>query len=286
MTPATQRAAVAYVQEHLGFSERHACRLVGIGRSTARYRPRRSAADDALRQRLHELARARPRFGYRRLHILLRRDGILVNHKRVARLYRLDGLAVRRRTRKRVARRERGPQPGPVRPNEHWALDFLSDALASGRRIRLLTVVDLCTREALAIEVDTSLPGERVVRVLERIAQTRGRPTQVVLDNGPELTGKAVGQGADQHGVELRFIDPGKPVQNAVCESFNGRFRDECLNEHWFLDLSDARQIIESWRRADNQQRPHSALGYQTPAAVHGHLSAAADPLPLQAGLT
>lgn len=280
------RAAVDYLRQRFGFSERHACVLVAVPRSTVRYRARRRADDGPLRRRLHELAGERPRFGDRRLHALLRREGVVVNHKRVERLYRADGLAVRRRGRKRVARRERGRPPMPGRPNQQWALDFLSDTLASGRRIRLLTVVDACTREALAIAVDTSLPGARVARVLARLAAERGLPSQIVLDNGPELTGKALDQWAYQHAVELRFIDPGKPIQNAVCESFNGRFRDECLNEHWFLGLSDARRIIEAWRRDYNQERPHSALGYQTPAAVRRRLSEAAARLPHQAGLS
>lgn len=286
MTPASKRAAVDSLRQRFGFSERHACTLVGVRRSTVRYRARRRPDDGPLRRRLHELAGERPRFGYRRLHVLLRREGIAVNHKRIERLYRADGLAVRHRDRKRVARRERGRPVGPSQPNQQWALDFLSDTLASGRRIRLLTVIDSCTREALAIEVDTSLPGERVVRVLDRIATDRGAPIQIVLDNGPELTGKALDQWAHQHGVQLRFIDPGKPIQNTVCESFNGRFRDECLNEHWFLGVSDARRIIEAWRTDYNHQRPHSALGYQTPAVMRDHLRAAATALPQQAGLS
>jgi putative transposase len=280
------RAAVSYLRQRFAFSERHACALVSVGRSTVRYQRRPRRDDGPVRRRLHELAGERPRFGYRRLHVLLRREGIVVNHKRIERLYRLDELAVRRRRRKRVARRDRGRPAAPLRPNQQWALDFLSDTLVSGRRIRLLTVVDPCTREALAIEVDTSLPGERVVRVLGRIAAERGLPAQIVLDNGPELTGKALDQWADQHKVELRFIDPGKPIQNAVCESFNGRVRDECLNEHWFLGLDDARHIIAAWRQDYNQQRPHSALGYQTPAAVRHHLLTAAHGLPQQAGLS
>ena len=284
MTPAAKRAAASYVQQRFGFSERRTCRLIGLGRSTARYRARARGDDAGLRRRLGELARERPRFGYRRLHALLRREGIVVNHKRIERLYRLDGLAIRRRGRKRVAIK-RGRPPGPSRPNEQWALDFLSDALASGRRIRLLTVIDTFTREALAIEVDTSLPGVRVARVLERVAALRGCPATIVLDNGPELTGRALDRWAHERGVALRFIDPGKPIQNAYTESFNGRFRDECLDEHWFLGLSDARQIVEEWRRDYNQRRPHSALGYATPAEVAERAATVAGPLRL-AGLS
>jgi putative transposase len=257
---------VQRVQAHYGLSERRACRLVGIGRSTLRYRSRpRPEEEESLRRRLRELAAVRPRFGYRRLQALLRREGGIVNHKRIERLYREEGLAVRRRTRKRVARDGRGRAGLPGRPNQQWGIDFVSDALAWGRRIRLFTVVDVFTREALAIEVDTSLPGRRVVRVLERLAAERGAPDEIVLDNGPELAGKAVDQWAYERGVWLRFIEPGKPVQNAFVESFHGRLRDECLDRHWFVGLSDARHTIETWRQDYNQSRPHSALGYRPP---------------------
>lgn len=265
MTPAARRAAVGRVQNQYGLSERRACRLVGVGRSTLRYRPRGRADEEALRQRLRVLAAERPRFGYRRLHALLRREGVYVNHKRIERLYREDGLAVRRRGRKRVARDGRGRAELPERPNQQWGVDFVSDALAWGRRIRLFTVVDVFTREVLAIEVDTSLPGGRVVRVLERLAVRRGAPDEIVLDNGPELSGKAVDQWAYERGVRLRFIEPGKPVQNAFVESFHGRLRDECLDRHWFLGLGDARRTVESWRQDYNRARPHSALAYRSP---------------------
>jgi putative transposase len=257
---------VQWVRERYGVSERRACRLVGIGRSRLRYRSRPHREEESLRRRLRELAAARPRFGYRRLHVLLRREGVIVNHKRIERLYRAEGLVVRRRTRKRVARDGRGRAALPERPNQQWGIDFVSDALAWGRRIRLFTVVDVFTREVLAIEVDTSLPGGRVVRVLERLAVERGAPDEIVLDNGPELAGKAVDQWAYERGVWLRFIEPGKPVQNAFVESFQGRLRDECLDRHWFVGLGDARHIIEAWRQDYNRARPHSALGYRPPA--------------------
>jgi putative transposase len=273
------------VRQRFGYSERRACALIGVGRSTIRYRARPQGEDGVLRRRLAELAGERPRFGYRRLHALLRREGIMVNHKRIERLYRQDGLALRRRRRKRVAGERRGRSAPPARPNEQWALDFLSDALASGRRIRLLTVIDTFTREALAIEVDTSLPGVRVVGVLARLVADRGCPATIVLDNGPELTGQALDQWAHDRGVALRFIDPGKPIQNAYTESFNGRFRDECLNEHWFLGLPDARRIVEAWRQDYNHHRPHSALGYATPAEVAERAAAVATPIP-SAGLS
>jgi putative transposase len=256
---------VQWVREHYSVSERHACRLVGIGRSTLRYCAHQRTDESLLRLRLRELATVRPRFGYRRLHVLLRREGVIVNHKRVERLYREEGLAVRRRKRKRVARDGRGRAAVPGRPNQQWGIDFVSDTLAWGRRIRLFTVVDVFTREALAIEVDTSLPGGRVVRVLERLVLERGAPDEIVLDNGPELAGKALDQWAYERGVWLRFIEPGKPIQNAFVESFQGRLRDECLDRHWFLGLGDARHTVEAWRQDYNRARPHSALGYQSP---------------------
>jgi putative transposase len=275
VTPAQRRAAVGWLRARYAFSERRACRLVGIGRASARYRGQPAADEAVLRGRLRELAAERPRFGYRRLHALLRRGGIVVNHKRVERLYRAEDLAVRRRSRQRLARAGRGGTPPPSRPNERWGLDFLSDALAAGRRLRLLCVLDLFTREALAIEVDASLPGARVVAVLERLAAVRGAPAELVMDNGPELTGRALDAWAAGRGVRLRFVDPGKPSQNGFAESFNGRFRDECLNQSWFVDLADARATVEAWRRDDNGCRPHSALGYRTPDEIRTGFQAA-----------
>lgn len=235
----------------------------------------------ALRQRLRELAGERRRFGYRRLHILLRREGLAINHKRVYRLYREEGLSVRQRKRKQVAARRGERRGAAAAPNQRWSLDFVSDALATGRRIRLLAVVDTCTREALAIEVDTSLPASRVVRVLDRVVAERGTPRQIVLDNGPELTSRALDRWAYEHGVQLCFIDPGKPVQNGYVESFNGRLRDECPNEHWFLDLADARKIVETWRIDYNRQRPHSSLDYRTPEEVRNSFTQPPTPVGL-----
>jgi putative transposase len=263
--PAQRRAAAAWRREAFGFAERRACRLVGMGRSTARYRPHPPPDEAAVRQRLRDLAAERPRFGYRRLHALRRRDGIALNHKRVARLYRAEGLAVRKRPRKRVAAEGRGRAAKPSRPNQQWGLDFVGDALGSGRRIRVLGVLDLFTREALALEVDVSLPAARVAQVLERLVGERGSPEEIVLDNGPELAGRVLDRWAAGRAVRLRFIAPGKPQQNAFVESFNGRFREECLDRHWFADLADARGIIERWRVDDDRARPHSALGYRTP---------------------
>lgn len=256
------------LQAQFAVSERRAARLAGVSRSTIRYQRRRQE-DLSIWERLHELAAERPRFGYRRLHVLVRREGHRINHKRVYRLYQAAGLAVRRRARKRVARpRVFHPTIGLV-PNANWTLDFMSDALGWGRRIRVLSVLDTCTREALAIEVNTSLSSATIVRVLEQIITERGQPTEIVMDNGPELTSRRLDQWAYGRNIQLRFIDPGKPVQNAVMESFNGRLRDECLNQHWFTSLADARHLIEAWRNDYNQVRPHSTLGYRTPKEVH-----------------
>ncbi len=253
-----------HLETSRAYSERRACGLVGISRSSCRYQE--SSRDDGpLRDRLCELAAQRRRFGYRRLHVLLRREGWQVNHKRVHRLYRAAGLAVRKRARKRVAR-GRAPAQAPTAPNQCWSLDFVSDALSWGRKIRMLTVVDAFTREALAIEVDTSLSGAQVARVLDRLVAARGAaPRTIRLDNGPELTSKALDQWAYAHGVHLDFIEPGKPVQNCFIESLNGRFRDECLNEHWFQSLPHVRRIVEEYRIDYNWRRPHSSLGNRTP---------------------
>lgn len=246
-------------------SERHACGLAQVCRATVRYRGH-GREDESLRQRLRELAMLRKRFGYRRLCTLLRREGVLVNHKRIYRLYREEGLSLRRRKRKRLSSEGRGLGELANGPNQVWSLDFVSDCTAKSRRLKLLTIVDTFTRESLAIEVDTSITGERVARVLDRVIAERGaQPEEIVMDNGPELTGRALDQWAYERSIRLRFIAPGKPVQNAFIESFNGRLRDECLNQHWFWNVRDARQIVEEWRLDYNRSRPHSALGGLTP---------------------
>jgi len=265
VTPAARRAAVRHIEERRPCSERRACGLIQIERSTLRYEGH--GRDDApVRARLRELAADKRRYGYRRLHVLLRREGMTVNHKRVERIYREEGLSVRRKKRKRACSVARTPVPQPQRPDEVWSLDFVHDQLGWGRRLRTLNVLDVYTREALAIEVDTSLSGGRVARVLERVIAERGQaPKVIVMDNGPELTSKALDQWAYARGVRLHFIEPGKPVQNCYVESFNDKFRDECLNEHWFTTIWDAREKIESWRVEYNRERPHSSLGNQTP---------------------
>jgi len=224
------------------------------------------AQDDGLRVRLYALAAERPRFGYRRLHVLLGREGIVVNHKRLWRVYRQEGLAVRRKRRKRVAQQRRELLAPATRVNERWSMDFMGDSLADGRTFRTFNLVDDYSREAPIIVVDQSLPGERIVRELDAVVAVRGVPEMIVMDNGPEFAGKALDAWAYQRGVKLHFIRPGKPVENAYIESFNGKFRDECLNEHWFVTLDHAREVIEAWRRDYNEVRPHSALDNVPPA--------------------
>lgn len=265
VSSAARRAAVSWLQGEYGTSQRRACRALGMHRATCRYEARREDGR-VIRQRLRCLAEERPRFGYRRLHDLMRREGLAVNHKRVYRLYRLEALAVRRKKRKRVAHGRRQPLARPTAPNQRWSMDFLCDQLADGRRFRILTVLDELTRESLALEVDTSLPGQRVTRVLDRIAEKRGYPQVIVMDNGPEFTSRALDAWAYEHGITLAFIEPGKPTQNAYTESFNGKFRDECLNMHWFLSLTHTRRVTEAWRYDYNHVRPHSSLGRIPPA--------------------
>ena len=247
-------------------SERRACQLMSISRTVLHYARRPDVDDGSLRGRIAELAAQRRRFGYRRIHALLRREGVKANVKRVHRLYQLEGLQVRRRKRRHGVAVERRPLQRPTGPNQVWSMDFVSDALDYGRRIKCLTIVDDFTKESVDIVVDHGIGGAYVALVLERAAQFRGLPRVIRTDQGPEFTGKALDQWAWQHGVALRLIQAGKPTQNAYIESFNGKFRDECLNEHWFRSLAEARVLITAWRQDYNQSRPHSALEYRTPA--------------------
>ena len=254
-------------------SERHACRLIGLARSTKRYQARRPAQDGELRQRLKQMAAEHMRYGYRRLLALIRREGHAVNHKRIYRLYREERLAMRVRKRKRMAGHGQPVSRAPSRASQRWSMDFVRDCLADGRVIRALTLVDDCTRECPVIEVDTSLSGHRVTRVLDRIAAEHRLPEEIVVDNGPEFRGRAFRSWCEQHRIRLHHIDKGKPVQNAYVESFNGHFRDECLNANWFVSLRDARRKIEAWRLEYNQYRPHSSLDYVAPAQFAARLS-------------
>jgi putative transposase len=283
--PQAKREAVRVAESEGRLSERRACGLIGIARGSVRYR-RRQRNEEQLRTHMKELAAKRPRFGYRRLYILLRRekneDGTMrwkMNHKRVYRLYREEGLAMRRKTRKWLRSEARRPLELPQRANQVWTMDFTHDSMVNGRKFRTLNLMDGYTREALAIEVDTSLPGSRVVRVLERLKQERGMATRIVVDNGPEFLSRAVDQWAYENGVEFHFIDPGKPIQNAYIESFNGKFRDECLNQNWFVGLADAQRLIETWRVDYNTARPHSSLGYQTPLEFAARLASPPTPV-------
>ena len=253
-------------------SERRACKATGCVRMTIRYRSRRP--DDAvLRERLRALARERRRFGYRRLHVLLRREGYVVNHKRLFRIYREERLMVKKRGGRKRALGTRTPMPVPASPNARWSLDFVSDQLACGRRFRILAIFDDCTRECLTAVADTSLSGRRVARELDSLIATRGKPKTVVSDNGTELTSNAILSWADQNQVGWHYIAPGKPVQNAFVESFNGRLRDEFLNETLFTSLMQARLALEEWRRDYNTVRPHSSIGWLAPAVYAAKFS-------------
>lgn len=246
------------------YSQRRACELVGMAPKTYRHGSVRPD-DSMLRSRLREMANERRRFGYRRLHLLLRREGVEINHKKLFRLYREERLTVRRRGGRKRAIGTRAPMAVPQGSDQRWSVDFLHDVLADGRRFRIFAVVDDFTRECLTLTVDTSLSGARVVRELGRVAELRGRPCMIVSDNGTELTSNAVLAWSEESGIEWHYIAPGKPMQNAFIESFNGRFRDECLNEHLFHGLREARAIIEAWRADYNSARPHTSLGGLTP---------------------
>ena len=264
--PAVKRAAVAHARENHGLSQRRACQVIDADRSSVRYRSLRPD-DLALRRRIRELACERRRFGYRRLQILLEREGIRMNHKKFRRLYREEKLQVRRRGGRKRALGTRRPMVLPSGPNQRWSLDFVSDAFTDGRRFRILAVVDDFSRECLALEPDTSLSGIRVARELDVIIAQRGKPVTCVSDNGTELTSMAILRWSQERKVEWHYIAPGKPQQNAFAESFIGRLRDECLNETLFSSLAEARAVLADWRDDYNQTRPHSSLNNQTPIA-------------------
>ena len=249
-----------------GLSQRRACGLVRIDPKTVRRELEASDAD--VRDRLRSLAGERRRFGYRRLGILLQREGVSMNKKKLYRLYREEGLAVRRRRGRKRATGTRAPMALPDGPNQRWSLDFVADALSWGRRFRILCFVDDFTREALALVVDTSIGGYRLARELDQLIAQRGKPATIVSDNGTEMTSRAILEWTNRTGVDWHYIAPGKPQQNGFVESFNGRLRDECLNEEVFASLAEARAVIERWRLDYNHVRPHSAHGGLTPEAV------------------
>jgi putative transposase len=272
VTPAAKREAVAHAVVVHGMSERRACARLGVDRSVCRYRSRR-ATDGPLREQLRTLAHARRRFGYRRLFVLLRREGERSSRNRVYRVYREEGLSVRKRKCRRRAVGTRAPiLLGTQRANARWSLDFVHDQMANGRRFRVLNIVDDVTRECIAAIPDTSISGARVTRELTTLIARRGKPTMIVSDNGTEFTSNAVLSWAGAHKIDWHYIAPGKPMQNAFVESFNGRMRDELLNETLFFGLGHARDEIAAWVDDYNTERPHSALDYQTPVAFAAKL--------------
>jgi putative transposase len=259
-------------------SERRACRTIQADRKTVRYRFRRPPDED-LRGRLRELAAEQRRFGYRRLHILLRGQGHVLNRKKTQRLYREEGLTVRKRKGRKRATGSRVPIPVEARPNARWSVDFVHDQLSNGRRFRILNVIEDVTKECLEAVADTPISGRRVARELTALIERRGKPGMIVSDNGTEFTSRAMLAWAQSSRIAWHFIAPGKPMQNGICEAFNGRIRDELLNETIFYDLDHARSALARWTTGYNQQRPHSALGYLTPAAFAGTFTATGDRL-------
>jgi len=278
VTPAAKREAVAHLVETHEMSERRACRLIRADRKTVRYRSRRPR-DEELRRRLRELAAEQRRFGYRRLHVLLRAEGHLVNRKKTQRLYREEGLTVRKRKGRKRAVGSRAPILIELRPNARWSVDFVHDQLSDGRRFRILNVIDDVTKECLAVIADTSISGRRVARELDAVVAWRGRPDLIVSDHGTEFTSNAMLAWSQERRITWHFIAPGKPMQNGICEAFNGRMRDELLNETIFYDLGHARETLARWSTSYNQKRPHSALGYLTPFAFARTFTATADRL-------
>jgi putative transposase len=280
VTPAARREAVAHLRAAHGVSQRRACAVLAVERSSVRYRPR-APEDAAVRARMRALAVERRRFGYRRLHWLIGREGIVMNHKKFRRLYREERLQVRRRSGRKRALGTRAPLALPDGSDQRWSLDFASDAFGDGRRFRILVVVDDFTRECVALVADTSLSGARVARELDAAIARRSRPATIVSDNGTELTSMAILKWCQASRIGWHYIAPGKPQQNAFAESFIGRLRDECLNETIFTSLAQARAVLATWRLDYNAARPHSGLGFQTPAAFAGRASRGHAPHPV-----
>lgn len=264
MTPAARREAAAHLETSYEVSQRRACSALGIDRSTVRYR-RRRPEDAPLRAKIREVASERRRFGYRRIHLMLRRQGVVMNQKKLRRLYAEERLQVRRRGGRKRALGTRRPMAVPSALNQRWSLDFVADSFAEGRRFRILAVVDDFSRECLALVADTSIGGSRVIRELDVVIASRGRPATCVSDNGPELTSMAILRWTQETGIDWHYIAPGKPTQNAFVESFNGRLRDELLNETIFTSLPQARAVLDGWRTDYNTNRPHSGISNITP---------------------
>ena len=277
VSPQAKRAAVKAISDRL--SQNRACQLVGVSRSVVRYLPKR-ATDPMIIERIKHHAFERRRFGYRRIFLLLKREGLRINHKKVFRLYREAGLKVAKRGGRKKALGVRKPMTAAVRINQQWSMDFVSDALWNGRRIRLLAIVDDFTRECLKIVVDTSLGGFRVVQELNWLILERGIPEEIISDNGTEFTSNAILTWTHEKQVSWRYIEPGKPIQNAYSESFNGRLRDECLNENWFTSMEEAKQLIEAWRVDYNEHRPHTSLLGLTPREFVSKISGKQEDVP------
>jgi len=265
---------VDHLRDHYRASERHACRVLRMGRGTYRYKSHQEPWTE-LRMRMREIAQARVRYGYRKIRVLLNREGWQVGKYLVCRLYKEEGLALKKRPqRRRKAERNREERFVATVPNQAWSLDFVADQLQDGKRFRASTIIDVCTRESIAIEAGQSLKVEDVVRTLNRLKQERGVPSFLFCDNGSEFTSQAMDLWAYQNGVKIDFSRPGKPTDNAFVESFNGTFRAECLNTCWFASLLEAKHMIEAWRREYNESRPHRSLGERTPSEFASEVAA------------
>ncbi len=269
-----KRKAVGFLISELGLSERRSCRIVGLSRSVQQYQRVPRNDDTAVVERMRMLASENRRYGYLRLHAILRREGLVVNRKRTWRLYCDEGLQVRTKKRRKLPRRDRIAPQVPERPMQRWSLDFMSDQLVDHRRFRILNIVDDHSRFCPGQIVDLSISGARLTRYLDELGRRFGLPNEIILDNGPEGTSRAMFEWSERTGVCLRFIEPGKPVQNAFVESLNGKLRDECLNLHWFRSLRHARDKITAWRHHYNTERPHSALGYMSPKEYLAQITA------------
>jgi putative transposase len=278
VTAPARRELVRWMQTR-GLSERRGLQVMNMSASALRYQPRPDRNQE-LRERIVALAQRHRRYGVGMIHLKLRQAGEAVNYKRVERLYRLENLYIRRRRRKKIPVADRQPLMRPGRANEVWSMDFVFDRIASGRTLKCLAIVDDGTHEAVAVTPEHTIGGDHLVRILDGICSRRGKPTIIRTDNGPEFTGKAMLSWAHRNGIALRLIEPGKPNQNAYVESFNGRLRDECLNEHWFTSLSHARVVIETWRLEYNDERPKRILGGLTPAQYAKQLATKAVTMP------
>lgn len=261
--PQAQRRAVSHLCSRHGISQRRACGLTQFSRSTCRYRAK--SKDKTAEERLIVLAFKRTTYEYRRLHQLLKREGQKINHKRVYAIYKKNGIARREKRKKRYTQQEKKPLVKPSKSNEIWAMDFMTDSCRNGEKMRTLNIIDLYARECLRIEVGRCLPSSKVISILDRLVLERGLPERIMVDNGPEYTSKIFKRWSERNRIDLEYITPGRPMENGYIESFNGKFREECLNQNWFQNISEASIIIEQWREECNNSRPHSALGYLTP---------------------